>query len=92
VASSGPVSPAVQLRRYLTEARAMCLPFSEAWPWALRKVKWPHDTEHRREWKAILGDGKEVETPRDTLRAWGSAYRREQASEKDRHLSTLIAA
>jgi hypothetical protein len=53
-----PRSPAAQLRRLLIAAREQGLLFEEVWEPCLRQVRWPHDTTHRHEWKAILGDGK----------------------------------
>lgn len=89
--SGDPRSPAVQLRRLLCEAREQGLEFSEAWVLSLRRVKWPHDTAHRIEWKKILGDGKDFVTPEDTLVPWRSAYHREAPTRADRTIALLAA-
>lgn len=86
-----PVSPAVQLRLLLAEARSSELEFEHAWGQALRCVKWPHDTSHRIEWKQILGDGKDYTTPAKTFEAWRGAYYREVPTRNQTTLS-LIAA
>ena len=52
----------------LAASRRAAVPFDVAWKKALRRVAWPHDTEHRRAWHRVL-----VET-RD---AWRAAYERE---------------
>jgi hypothetical protein len=41
------------------------LTFEDAWELAWRQVVWPHDTDHRRQWKAAL---------RDTRPEWYSCY------------------
>jgi hypothetical protein len=72
-------SPAVQLRCLLQQARLTGLTFEEAWEPCLRSVSWPHDTQHRHEWKAILGDGK-------------AAWYGDPAPRREERLSTLAAA
>lgn len=47
-------SPAEQLRDRLAMAKRAHLPFDVAWERAWKRVKWPHDTEHRRSWKCAL--------------------------------------
>jgi len=41
------------------------LSFDVAWERGWRRVKWPHDTEHRRSWKRALGATRD---------SWESAY------------------
>jgi hypothetical protein len=38
----------------LEKAKRAHLPFDVAWERSWRRVKWPHDTEHRRAWKKAL--------------------------------------
>jgi hypothetical protein len=77
-----------QLRAHLERARVAGMPFAKAWPWALQRVRWPHATAQRREWKYLLGlevDGTVVQarTNARILLAWQSAYERrvEEARE-----------
>lgn len=58
-------SPAEQLRDRLAMAKRAHLPFDVAWERAWRRVKWPHDTEHRRQYKCALGATRGV---------WESSY------------------
>lgn len=60
-------SPAVQLRALLNVSRKNDVEFEEAWSLALSRVRWPHDTVHRREWKTVL----EAPSARE---AWRTAY------------------
>lgn len=46
-------------------AQRIDLPFDRAWEVAWARVKWPHDTAHRREWKRALAW---------TRRSWELAY------------------
>lgn len=82
---NGPVSPAVQLRIKLKRARAYGQDFDTAWEAAFENIRWPHDTTHRREWKAILGDplAKEV---------WRAAFHHEEIDYRERAVARLIAA
>jgi hypothetical protein len=59
--------PPVQLRRLLEVSRRQHLTFDEAWEAAFRpgRIRWPHDTTHRRQWKAIIAAQREV---------WEGAY------------------
>lgn len=75
-------SPATQVRVYLARARERDMTFERAWVFAIERVRWPHDTRHRWEWKGVLG----VECPpymrrgefeRNRVAAlamWGKAY------------------
>lgn len=47
-------SPAVQMRIFLARARIQGFAFEVAWAWAWERVKWPHDTTARRDWKRVL--------------------------------------
>jgi hypothetical protein len=75
-------SPAVQLRVLLIHARDRGFAFDEAWEWAWARIRWPHDTTHRREWKAVLESA-------DTHRVWGSAYRQQASSPREKVLVNL---
>jgi hypothetical protein len=56
--------PAIQVRVLLGRARGLGFAFDRAWMFALGdapqfsagRVRWPHDTDHRREWKAVFAD------------------------------------
>ena len=63
-------SPARQMRILLQRLRANNLPFETAWDRAWKKVKWPHPTEHRIEWKATLEETRPV---------WHACYERRAA-------------
>jgi hypothetical protein len=64
--------PPTQLRELLTSARREGKSFELAWSIAMRQVKWPYDTTHRREWKAVLEDGRLV---------WMACYERREVGE-----------
>lgn len=80
--------PMPQLRAHLERARVAGMEFATAWPWALQRVRWPHATAQRREWKWLLGlevDGTIVQarTNARILMSWRRAYERrpEEACE-----------
>lgn len=89
-------NPATQVRVLLARARLQALEFDRAWQYALGctpgdepvgtdgLVRWPHDTDHRREWKSVFAD-------RLVVGAWGSAYRLETAG-REATLSMLVVA
>lgn len=58
-------TPAEQVRRDLQTFRCAGLSFEKAWDHAYQRVKWPHDTEARREWKAVIAAHRHV---------WAAAY------------------
>lgn len=47
-------SPVVQMRTQLASCRRAGLSFDVAWARSIRAVKWPYDTEQRREWRYAL--------------------------------------
>lgn len=47
-------SPATQMREMLARYRRVGVEFDRAWGIAWQHVRWPHDTEHRHEWKMRL--------------------------------------
>lgn len=51
-------SPAEQLRHHLANARNGAVGFEKAWDAAWCRLAWPHDTTHRREWKATLEESR----------------------------------
>lgn len=75
-------SPAVQLRVLLEHGRDRDMSFELAWEFAWTRIRWPHDTTHRREWKAVLEQ-------RDTRRVWQAAYNREPSSPREQILVNL---
>lgn len=79
--------PAVQMRILLAHARANFYAFDEAWRFAWDRIRWPHDTTHRREWKMVLPERRPPE-------AWRSAYAGEPSTPREKllvHLA-LVAA
>lgn len=91
-------SPAVQLRLLLEQSRSFGRDFDVAWEMALEpgRIRWPHDTAHRREWKLILGVEDEFGNPIDDSEireVWRAAYHREPAAKSsEKSLTRLIAA
>lgn len=80
------MSPAVQMRVMLARSRAAGVPFDRAWESAFERVKWPHDTTARLDWKYTLEDARTQ---------WGSAYDRRSSTVKIRAtglLETTLAA
>jgi hypothetical protein len=47
-------SPAEQVRVSLARSRSAAVPFDAAWAAAYANVRWPHDTIHRLQWKAVI--------------------------------------
>lgn len=90
----GPVSPAIQFRKLLEYGRERGWPFETAWRWSYERVRWPHDTTHRREWKKILGESHDDQrrTPTQQREAWQSAYERTEPSTKEQSVGLLVAA
>lgn len=75
------VLPSEQMRILLGKARALNKDFDAAHEFAFSRIRWPHDTTHRREWKALLGDydaAREVNVRREEvtrqIEIWRSAY------------------
>lgn len=86
-------NPALQLRVLLEDARLRGTTFEEAWAWALGdapeyrngRVRWPHDTNHRCEWKDIFDD-------LSTQDVWRGCYEQEPATEREKTLVHLAFA
>jgi hypothetical protein len=92
--ANGPVSPAVQFRRLLEYGRERGWAFETAWRWSYERVRWPHDTTHRREWKKILGESPDDprRVPSQQRQAWQSAYERLPQSRREQSVGLLVAA
>lgn len=60
------------MREFLVDARRRGIVFEIAWAEGFRQVKWPYDTQHRREWKAVLEEGRTI---------WMACYERRRAAE-----------
>lgn len=92
--SGGPVSPVVQLRRLLTHGRERGWEFDVAWRWSYERIKWPHDTAHRLEWKGILGETvlDEHVQPVKQRESWRSAYERTPPSRRESSVGRLLVA
>lgn len=78
-------SPAVQMRLLLDDARSRAMEFEQAWEFAFSRIRWPHDTTHRREWKAVLESKK-------AIAVWRSAYERAPSTETEKTLAHLALA
>ena len=88
--------PSTQMRVLLAKARLLGKNFDSAYLFAFSRIRWPHDTGHRREWKALLGDydaAREVNVRRAEvtrqLEIWRAAYGDERVDsryETVRHL------
>lgn len=78
-------SPAVQMRVLLTGARARGMDFERAYAWAFERVKWPHDTKHRQDWKVVL-EGEA------TVAAYRRGYNREAITKRASLANLEIAA
>jgi hypothetical protein len=76
-------SPAEQLRRDLERFRAAGRPFDEAWRIAYQRIRWPHHTMPKQEWKAILAAQRHL---------WRAAYEREMPAAAIEATGKLIAA
>lgn len=89
-------SPAVQVRVVLAKARAADATFEQAWGYALGcapyaepdgregVVRWPHDTDHRTEWKQVFADP-------DAVDVWRAAYACQAPSAAEERLVSLAA-
>lgn len=82
-------SPATQMRVLLARSRARGVTFERAYHLALNeRIRWPHDTTHRKEWKATLGYVEEDSSPLEQARAarqialWRAAYYREPMDDR----------
>ena len=73
-------SPATQMREMLVQSRRYGVPFEKSWDSAFARVRWPHDTEHRQEWKALLEDQRA---------AWEIAF--EKQGDESRPLRALYS-
>jgi len=49
------ITPAEQIRVLLGRKKAAGITdWSRVWPWAVDRVRWPHDREERHEWKRTI--------------------------------------
>ena len=65
--SNPKAAPPTQMRELLAASRRAGVNFDRAWSTAWTQVRWPHDTEHRRQWKELLEDDRS---------SWQQAYER----------------
>jgi hypothetical protein len=92
------VSPAVQLRQLLEQSRQYGRSFDVAWEMAIQpgRIRWPHDTVHRREWKLCLGVEDEYGNPIKSSpikEVWRAAYYRVPVeTSREKSLSRLVIA
>jgi hypothetical protein len=68
------------MREMLVMSRRYGVGFERAWPSAYARVRWPHDTEHRQSWKALLDEQRED---------WRMAY--EHEGQPRRSLTALYS-
>lgn len=92
--SGGPVSPAVQMRKLLAFGKARGWEFDTAWRWSFERIKFPHDTAHRRGWKEILGEGPTDPRPLPSRQreSWRRAYEDMPALRREESVRLLVAA
>lgn len=58
----------------LAASRRAGVSFEHAWRTGLEKVRWPHDTTHRHEWRRLLPEQRAL---------WEAAYNREPLPKLD---------
>jgi hypothetical protein len=92
--AGGPVSPAVQMRKLLAFGKERDWAFETAWRWSFERIKFPHDTTHRRGWKEILGEGPLDPRPMPSRQrdAWRRAYENSPALQREASVSVLLVA
>jgi hypothetical protein len=90
----GPVSPAVQMRMFLGYARERQWSFEFAWRWSYERIKWNHDTNHRLEWKSILGasDDDPSRMPTRQRAIWRAAYEQTPVTRQESAPGRLVNA
>lgn len=49
-----PITPAEQIRVLLARKKAQGIIWEKVWPWAVKRVRWPHDHDERMTWKATI--------------------------------------
>lgn len=76
-------SPAEQLRRDLERFAVAGLIPERAWQIAFERIRWPHDTAQRKQWKAILENDRE---------RWLAAYTGQVPEPSDEAAGQLVAA
>lgn len=89
----GPVSPAVQMRVLLAAGKTRGWEFDTAWRWSFERLKFPHDTAHRRGWKEILGEDPTDSRPQPAKQrqAWRRAYEDMPALRREESVRLLVA-
>lgn len=93
-AERGVLNPAVQMRVLLEFGRDRDWAFETAWRWSFERVRMPHDTTARKEWRAILGLAFDDERlgPSRQREMWRRAYEREQATKGEQGVGKLLIA
>jgi hypothetical protein len=88
-----PVSPAVQMSTLMRACKKRGWEFEVAWRWSFERIKWPHDTGHRRGWKEILGEQPFDESPEPCKQrlAWQAAYENHPVHQLHASVALLIA-
>lgn len=75
-------TPAEQLERDLRRMRQHGIDFDDAWLRAWSRIRWPHATGDRRQWKAILLGSRHI---------WRAAYYRHAAPSQHTAVAALVA-
>jgi hypothetical protein len=90
-AVTGPMCPAVQLRILLIYGRNCGWEFDAAWRWAFERVRMPHDTTTRREWRQVLGSAFDDQRPGPLRQRemWRRAYERQAPTAGERAIGYL---
>lgn len=70
------------MRLELSQCKLLDATFEEAWELTWRRIVWPHDTDHRRQWKEAL---------RSTREEWRACYT-DMPSVASGNMTVLVAA
>jgi ABC-type oligopeptide transport system substrate-binding subunit len=91
--------PSEQMRVLLDKARSLNKEFDAAYEFAFSRIRWPHDTTHRREWKALLGDyesAREVNVRREEvsqqIEIWRSAYYNQRVESRYQSIRHILSS
>lgn len=72
-------TPAAQMLMFLSRSKRNGTEFERAWEFAYKRVRWPHDTQHRHGWKEAITWSKQ---------AWENAY--EETPDATQNIVTAL--
>lgn len=81
--SASKQTPAEQVRILLIVKRRQGVSFEQAWAYAWKCIRWPHDREHRHEWKDAIEWSQPI---------FHNAYYKTREDPVDKAMSGLEAA